>query len=96
MYCLKMHVLAALKKLTNVHACFQFIAKFTPYYMFCSGFEVYIQWVFNKPWGYHFLLLFLLVMLLCAVVAYVLAQSLLFGYIKTISEKYSHMVMLII
>jgi len=37
-----MHVLAAPKKQTNVHACFQFASKFKPYYMFCSCFELFI------------------------------------------------------
>ena len=37
---------------------------------------------FNKQWGYHLLDAYL-VMLLCTVVLYVLAQSFLFGHIKS-------------
>ena len=36
MHCLKMHVLAAQKKQTNVHACFQLASNFKSYYRFCS------------------------------------------------------------
>jgi len=43
MHCLKMHVLAAPKKQTNVHACFLFVSKFKPYHMFCSCFELCIS-----------------------------------------------------
>jgi len=79
----KMYVLADQKKQTNVHACFQFASKFKPYYMFCSCFELFILEVLNKPWGYHLFCQFSLVMLLCTVVVYVLAQSFLFGHIKS-------------
>jgi len=41
------------------------------------------QWGFNKPWGYHLLCLFSLIMLLYTVVVYILAQSFLFGHIKS-------------
>jgi len=81
-----MHGLAPTKKSTNVHACFQFASN-EILYMFCSSFEPFILEGFNKPWGYHILRLFSLVMLLGTVVVCFSSVMFVWSYKVIFSEK---------
>jgi len=83
MYCQKcMFLLTKRNKPMSMHA-FNLLQSSSHTICFAHVLSYLFKRCFNKPWGYHLFCQFSLVMLLCTVVVYVLAQSFLFGHIKS-------------
>jgi len=78
-----MHVLAAPKDQTNVHACFQFASKFKPHCMFFSCFELFTLVELQQTMGLPSLSPIFAGNASCTVVVYFLAQLFLFSHVKS-------------